>query len=74
MIKIDPINIMNNFSLFSDTWNPKIIGKVNNHYVKICRLKDDLVWHSHEDEDELFMVLKGTLLIEFRDGKIVEVK
>ena len=74
MSKIEPINIMNKFSLFSDTWTPKIIGKVNNHYVKICKLKDDFVWHSHEDEDELFMVLKGTLLIEFRDGKIVEVK
>ena len=74
MKKIEPINIMNKFSLFNDEWTPKIIGELNNQYVKICKLKDDFVWHSHENEDELFMVFKGTLLIDFRDGRTVEVK
>ena len=74
MKKIEPINIMNKFSLFNDEWTPKIIGELNNQYVKICKLKDDFVWHSHENEDELFMVFKGTLLMEFRDGRIVKVK
>ena len=74
MKKIEPINIMNKFSLFNDEWTPKIIGELNNQYVKICKLKDDFVWHSHENEDELFMVFKGTLLMDFRDQRTVEVK
>ena len=74
MKKIEPINIMNKFSLFNDEWTPKIIGELNNQYVKVCKLKDDFVWHSHENEDELFMVFKGTLLMDFRDQRTVEVK
>ena len=74
MITIEPINIMNKFNLFNEKWTPKVIGELNDQYVKVCKLKDDFVWHSHENEDELFMVLKGTLFIDFRDGKTVEVK
>ena len=74
MKKIEPINLMNKFSLFNEKWTPKIIGELNDQYVKLCKLKDDFVWHSHENEDELFMVFKGTLLMEFRDGRIVEIK
>ena len=74
MKKIEPINIMNKFSLFNEKWTPKIIGELNDQYVKLCKLKDNFVWHSHENEDELFMVFKGTLLMEFRDGRIVKIK
>ena len=74
MKKFEPINIMNKFSLFNEEWTPKIIGELNNQQVKICKLKDNFVWHSHENEDELFMVFKGTLLIDFRDGRTVEIK
>ena len=74
MKKIEPINIMNKFSLFDEKWTPKIIEELNDQHVKLCKLKDDFVWHSHENEDELFMVFKGTLLIEFRDDRTVEVK
>ena len=74
MKKIESINIMKKFSLFEKKWTPQIIGELNNQYVKVCKLKDDFVWHSHENEDELFMVFKGTLLMEFRDGKAVKVK
>ena len=74
MKKIEPINIMNKFSLFNEQWTPKIIGELNGQYVKICKLKDNFVWHSHENEDELFMVFKGTLLIDFRDGRTISVK
>ena len=74
MKKIEPINIMNKFSLFNEKWNPKIIGELNGQYVKVCKLKDNFIWHSHENEDELFMVFKGTLLIDFRNGRTVEVK
>ena len=74
MKKIESINIMKKFSLFNEEWTPKILGELNGQYVKVCKLKDDFVWHSHENEDELFMVFKGTLLIDFRDKKTVKVK
>ena len=74
MKKIESINIMKKFSLFEQKWTPKIIGELNEQYVKLCKLKGDFVWHSHKNEDELFMVFKGTLLIDFRDGRTVEVK
>ena len=73
MKEIKPINIMSKFSLFNEEWTPKIIGELNNQYVKLCKLKDNFVWHSHEFEDELFLVFKGTLFMDFRDGKTVEV-
>lgn len=68
-----PINIAQKFSLFDSLWTPHIIGELNGQYVKLCKLKDDFVWHSHEHEDELFMVFKGTLLMDFRDGTTVSV-
>tara|TARA_B100001750_G_C15471288_1_gene579939 strand:- start:316 stop:690 length:375 start_codon:yes stop_codon:yes gene_type:complete len=74
MKEINPINIMKKFSLFEKQWTPKIIGELNGQYVKLCKLKDDFVWHSHENEDELFMVFKGTLLIDFRDRETVKVE
>ena len=68
------INITQKFSLFNTTWTPHIIGELNGQYVKLAKLKDDFVWHSHENEDELFMVFKGTLLMDYRDGTTKEVK
>lgn len=73
MQKIQPINIMEKFSLFEKQWTPHIIGELNGQYVKLCKLKGDFMWHSHENEDELFMVFKGTLLMDFKDGRTVEV-
>ena len=64
---------MSKFSLFDEKWTPKIIGELNNQYVKLCKLEGEFVWHSHENEDELFMVFKGKLLMDFRDGRTVEV-
>ncbi|MEQ8362940.1 MAG: cupin domain-containing protein [Cyclobacteriaceae bacterium] len=61
------INIIKKFNLFSETWTPKIIGELNGQYVKLAKVKDEFVWHAHENEDELFMVFKGTLHMEFRD-------
>ena len=73
MEEIQPINLMEKFSLFEKLWTPHIIGELNGQYVKLCKLKDEFVWHSHENEDELFLVLKGTLYIEFRNGKKITV-
>jgi len=74
MKKISPINLNNKFSIFEETWTPKIIAELNNQYVKLCKLQDDFIWHSHENEDELFMVIKGTLLIDFKCQETVEIK
>lgn len=71
---IQPINIMEKFSLFEKLWTPHIIGELNGQYVKLCKLKDDFVWHKHENEDELFMVFKGVLRMDFREGHSVKVK
>jgi mannose-6-phosphate isomerase-like protein (cupin superfamily) len=74
MKKIESINLMEKFSLFTKQWTPQVIGELNGQYVKICKLKGDFVWHAHKNEDELFMVFKGTLLMDFRDRRTVKVK
>tara|TARA_Y100000739_G_C20560384_1_gene442777 strand:- start:635 stop:1009 length:375 start_codon:yes stop_codon:yes gene_type:complete len=74
MNKIKPINLMKKFSLFNEEWTPKIIGELNNQHVKICKLKNNFIWHSHKNEDELFMVIKGTLFIDFRNQETAEIK
>lgn len=61
------VNIENKLSLFSDHWNPRIIGELNGQQVKLAKLKGEFVWHHHDNEDELFYVVKGTLKMEFRD-------
>tara|TARA_B100000902_G_scaffold208214_1_gene198238 strand:- start:6490 stop:6864 length:375 start_codon:yes stop_codon:yes gene_type:complete len=73
MKEIKTINLNDKFKLFNDQWSPKIIAELNGQFVKICKLKDNFVWHSHEFEDELFMVLKGKLFIDIKDKKTVEV-
>ena len=73
MREIKKVNIMDKFSLFDEKWTPKIIAELNNQYVKLCKLQDNFIWHSHENEDELFMVFKGTLYIDFRDNKTIEI-
>ena len=68
------INLLEKFSKISKEWTPYIIGELNNQYVKLCKLKDNFVWHKHEKEDELFMVFKGRLYMDFRHQETVEVK
>ncbi len=64
------VNIAEKFSLFKSYWDPKIVGELNNQYVKLAKLKGEFVWHNHEDEDEFFMVVKGKLTIKLREGDI----
>lgn len=64
------INLKEKFSLFKEYWNPKIVGELNGQYVKLAKLKGEFVWHKHEDEDELFMVIKGKLTIKFKEKEI----
>ena len=64
------IIIKKKFDLFNDYWNPKIIGKINNHDVKLAKVKGEFVWHNHKNEDELFFIIKGKLIIKFHDKKV----
>ena len=63
-------NLAQKFSLIQDYWNPKIVGELNDSYVKLAKLKGEFIWHHHETEDELFLVVKGSLLIQLRDRDI----
>lgn len=61
------VNLSQKFSMFKECWSPKIIGELNDSYVKAVKLKGEFVWHHHELEDELFLVTKGVLRMKFRD-------
>lgn len=61
------VNLAEKLSLFADYWAPRIVGELNGQHVKLAKLKGTFVWHRHEEEDELFMVLHGELKIAFRD-------
>ena len=61
------INIAEKLNQFSDHWNPRIIGELNGQHVKAVKVKGEFVWHHHDHEDELFLVVKGKLQMEFRD-------
>ena len=63
----DVINLTDKFNLFQEPWRPKIVGELNDSYVKLAKLKGEFVWHHHDNEDELFLVVKGTLVIKLRD-------
>ena len=67
------ININGKFELIHEYWTPKIIGELNGQYIKLAKIKDELIWHSHENEDEMFIVFKGTLIMDFMD-RITETK
>jgi mannose-6-phosphate isomerase-like protein (cupin superfamily) len=67
---IEKVNIAAKFGLFEDYWSPKVAGELNDSYVKLVKLKGEFVWHRHETEDELFLVVKGALTIRLRDGEI----
>lgn len=67
---MEKVNLHQKFSLFQDYWNPKIVGELNESYVKLAKLKGEFVWHHHEHEDEMFLVVKGRLLIKLRDRDV----
>ena len=65
---MDIINLTQKFSLIEEYWSPRIAGELNDSYVKLAKLKGEFVWHHHEKEDELFLVIKGRLCMKLRDG------
>lgn len=67
---MEKVNISEKFSLFSDYWSPKIAGEINDMHVKFAKLKGEFILHKHEQEDEMFLVIKGKLLLKFRDKDV----
>jgi mannose-6-phosphate isomerase-like protein (cupin superfamily) len=64
---METVNLQEKFGKFTEHWKPKIIGELNDSYVKAVKFKGDFVWHHHDHEDELFLVVKGTMRMKFRE-------
>lgn len=67
---LSPIEIERQFERVTDYWSPKVIGRVNDQYIKIAKVKGEFTWHAHEGEDEMFLVVKGNLVIQLEDGEV----
>jgi mannose-6-phosphate isomerase-like protein (cupin superfamily) len=67
---MEKVNLAEKFNLFSEYWSPRIVGELNDSYVKLAKFKGEFMWHTHEAEDELFLVIKGRLLIKLHDHEI----
>ena len=65
------VTIEEKFNLFSEFWSPKIVGELNGQHIKLAKLKGAFVWHKHDEEDEMFLVIDGVLKMELRDKTIV---
>jgi mannose-6-phosphate isomerase-like protein (cupin superfamily) len=68
----EKVNIESKLSLFNDHWHPRIVGELNGQHIKLVKLLGEFVWHKHDIEDEMFLVIRGILKMEFRD-KTVEI-
>ena len=68
---MNKVNLLEKFELFSEYWSPKIIGELNGQQVKLVKFKGEFVFHQHEKEDELFLVVKGSFKMEYRDRMVV---
>jgi mannose-6-phosphate isomerase-like protein (cupin superfamily) len=67
---VDKVNLREKFALFHDLWSPKIVGELNDSYVKLAKFNGEFVWHQHANEDELFLVVRGSLVIKFRSHDV----
>lgn len=67
---MDKVNIAEKLAQFDEQWSPKVIGQVNDCHVKLAKLEGEFIWHHHEEEDELFLVVSGSLVIKFRDHDV----
>ena len=67
---MDKINLLEKFSRIDTYWDPKIIGELNNQQVKLVKFKGEFDWHKHDNEDELFLVVKGKFEMQFRDKRV----
>lgn len=69
-MEYQPINLEEKLRKFSEHWSPKIIAGMNNYHFKLAKIEGEFIWHDHKETDEVFLVLKGTLQIHFRDGRV----
>jgi mannose-6-phosphate isomerase-like protein (cupin superfamily) len=69
-MQVEKVNLAQAFARFQEQWTPKIVGSVNDMHVKLSKLEGEFVWHRHDGEDELFLVVKGELTLRFRDGDV----
>lgn len=67
---MEKVSLAEKFSLFDERWSPKVVGELNGQHVKLARLEGEFVWHHHDDEDELFLVVGGRLRMDFEDGPV----
>jgi mannose-6-phosphate isomerase-like protein (cupin superfamily) len=67
---LEKVNLSDKFRLFDEHWSPRIAGEVNDSYVKLVKFQGDFVWHKHDEEDEMFLVVKGAITIRLRDGDV----
>lgn len=67
---MDPVNLAEKFSQISEYWSQRIVGRVDDYEIKIAKLAGDFVWHKHDDEDEMFLVIDGSLSIDLRDRTV----
>ncbi len=65
--RIEVVDLGEKFQLFSEHWHPRVVAELNDSYVKLVKFKGEFVWHQHENEDELFLVIAGALVIKLRD-------
>ena len=70
MTSVEKVDIAQKLSLFDEHWSPKIVGELNNQHVKLVKLLGEFVWHHHDDEDEMFLVIDGRFRMEFRDREV----
>ena len=68
---LEKVDLKEKLSLFDEHWSPKIVAELNDAYVKVVKFQDEFVWHHHDDEDELFLVVSGRMRMELRDGDVV---
>lgn len=64
---VEVVNLAQKFTLFQEHWSPKVAGDLNENHILVVKLKGEFIWHKHDDDDELFLVVKGRLLIRLRD-------
>ena len=65
-----PVDLAEKLQSFSEHWSPKVVARLNDYEIKVVKIRGEFVWHSHEDTDELFLVLEGELTIQLRDGDV----
>ena len=70
MKNVKGINLLQKFELFDEQWSPRIIAESNEQLIKLAKIEGEFVWHNHQHEDEVFLIVKGSLLIKFRDKDV----